>query len=60
MSAHNEALIAEVHRGKRALEQLKANIGHLEDNINELVANIGDVGKGTGALVLWSSFPPLR
>ena len=48
MSTHNEALNVEVHRGKRALKQLKAKVDCLEANINELMADIGDAGKGTG------------
>ena len=47
MNAHNEALNI-VHWGKRALEQLKAKVGCLEANINELRADVRDVGKGTG------------
>ena len=54
MSAYNKALNVEVHRGKRALEQLKAKVGRLEANINELMVDVGDIGKGVwgpGAVV---------
>ena len=34
VSANNDTLNVEVHQGKRALEQLKAKVGHLEANIN--------------------------
>ena len=48
MNAHNEALHVEVYRGKRALVQLKAKVGCLEANINELMVGVGDASKGTG------------
>ena len=48
MSAHNEVLNVEVQQDKRALEQLKAKVGHLEANINEFMVHIGDISKGTG------------
>ena len=48
MSAHNEALNVEVHRGKRALEHMKVKFGCLETNINELMEDVGVAGEGTG------------
>ena len=38
----------EVHWDRRTLDQLRAKAGHLEAKINELIADIGDAGKGAG------------
>ena len=48
MTAHNEALIAEVLRGRRALEQLRVKVGHLQADNNELMVGVGKVSKGAG------------
>ena len=48
MSAHKKVLNVEVQQAERALEHLKAKVGHLEANINEFMVHIGDVSKGTG------------
>ena len=57
MSTHNEALIIEPHRGKRALEQLVAKVGRLEASINELMAEVGEVGQGAGGAGAVTEFP---
>ena len=57
MSAHNEALIIELHWVKRALEQLVARVGRLEASINELMAEVGEVGKGAGGAGAVTEFP---
>ena len=51
-------LNVEVHWGKRALEQLKAKVGRLEANINELMVDIGDISKGAGDAGAVVKLPP--